>query len=183
MSEIQLTELSSARPRPVSTSPTVAILQTLAMAEGLARSTQFRATFEAAVQSISSHRWNIAVADRYLHELILQPVPGRALKAFSKELRLNREQTSSLLGTTAKTVRAREHSNALPPSDIERMARFVRALMAASATFEDEDYAREWLFAPCGALGGQVPFELLVTGDGEHLVIDELGRIEHGLPV
>ncbi len=47
--------------------------------------------------------------------------------------------------------------------------------------FDDMPKFRLWLRRPCMALGGEVPFELLATATGFQIVLNELGKIEHGI--
>jgi len=124
-----------------------------------------------------------SAGDMRLHKFITDEVSGQLLKSFAGFFLLSRESVAALLDTTPKTVRSRETSEKLPVADVERIARYVRVWTAACGTFEDEEYARQWLHNPSEALGNKVPFALLSTGDGERLALDELGRIEHGLPV
>lgn len=96
---------------------------------------------------------------------------------------IEQEAVANLLDVTPKTLRNRSRLAHLPAAEGERVLRLFRAWSTASIAFEDADYAMEWLREPNEALGGQVPFDLLVSADGEDAVLDELAKIEHGLPV
>lgn len=47
--------------------------------------------------------------------------------------------------------------------------------------FGSREKALRWLDTPNSALGNQIPTELIETTDGYVIVMDELGRIEHGI--
>ena len=66
-------------------------------------------------------------------------------------------------------------------SEAERSIRVARALVKARHVLEDEDAGARWLLAPSKALGGKRPLSLLGSGDGFAAVMDELGRIDHGV--
>ena len=51
----------------------------------------------------------------------------------------------------------------------------------ANSIFKDTDKAMRWLNTPCLALGGQIPSLLLNDASGVELVLNMLGRIEHGV--
>jgi len=67
-------------------------------------------------------------------------------------------------------------------NDAEQLAKFLIEVTAeATRVFESEEKAVEWLRQPCPALGGIKPIELLKTAEGAQLVLDIIGRIEHGV--
>ena len=48
-------------------------------------------------------------------------------------------------------------------------------------TFESRDRFYRWLNISCPALGDKMPAKLIETPEGLQLVLDVLGRIEHGV--
>jgi putative toxin-antitoxin system antitoxin component (TIGR02293 family) len=51
----------------------------------------------------------------------------------------------------------------------------------AVSVLGSDDKARRWIVKPSRALGGESPLHLLDTDIGTNAVLDELGRIEHGV--
>ena len=47
--------------------------------------------------------------------------------------------------------------------------------------FEDPTMCDGWLKSPCRVLGNVTPLSLLETDAGIEAVLNELGRIEHGI--
>ena len=47
--------------------------------------------------------------------------------------------------------------------------------------FENPAMCDDWLKSPCRVLGNVTPFSLLETDTGMEAVLNELGRIEHGI--
>lgn len=62
-----------------------------------------------------------------------------------------------------------------------------RALMIADAyargyeVFGDKEAFQQWVQKPVTAMANQVPVQLLTSTYGIHLLLTELGRIEHGI--
>ncbi len=62
-----------------------------------------------------------------------------------------------------------------------------RALMIADVyakgyeVFENKEAFRQWMQTPIPALSNQIPQQLLPSTYGIHLLLMELGRIEHGI--
>jgi putative toxin-antitoxin system antitoxin component (TIGR02293 family) len=56
-------------------------------------------------------------------------------------------------------------------------------LRRADEVFKDLNKATLWLNSPNYALGDQIPIQLIESEEGIELVLDELGRIEHGIPL
>lgn len=62
-----------------------------------------------------------------------------------------------------------------------------RALMIADVyargyeVFGNREAFQQWMQKPVAAMANQVPFQLLTSTYGIHLLLTELGRIEHGI--
>ena len=56
-----------------------------------------------------------------------------------------------------------------------------KLLTRATECFGNKDKALSWLRSPHAALGGKSPLELATHEGGHQAVLDELGRIEHGI--
>lgn len=84
-------------------------------------------------------------------------------------------------GIPARTLARRRTEHRLSPEESDRVLRVARILARAQEVFGSDDRARRWLAAPCRALGGKVPVELLDTDLGAKTVDDEITRIAHGV--
>jgi putative toxin-antitoxin system antitoxin component (TIGR02293 family) len=63
----------------------------------------------------------------------------------------------------------------------DRMYRVDRVFNRTVEVLEDASAASTWIKQPNRALGGEAPLSLLDTEVGYELVLDTLGRIEHGV--
>lgn len=61
------------------------------------------------------------------------------------------------------------------------MCRTAKVWLRALAVLEDEEAARAWINRSNRSLRGATPLSLLDTKVGYELVLDTLGRIEHGI--
>ena len=69
----------------------------------------------------------------------------------------------------------------LSSEEAAKLLRLARIAERASQTFESDELALDWLRTPNHALAEQLPLDLLDTSLGAEMVMDTLGRIEHGV--
>jgi putative toxin-antitoxin system antitoxin component (TIGR02293 family) len=69
----------------------------------------------------------------------------------------------------------------LTREESDRLARIARVNAVALEQFGSAEKAGRWLRKPNRALGGRVPLELLVTGEGARVVEETIMRLAHGL--
>ncbi|MCP5109975.1 MAG: DUF2384 domain-containing protein [bacterium] len=67
-----------------------------------------------------------------------------------------------------------EPQESLTPKSQELLDRAIQC-------FGNKDVAAGWLRASHPSLNGKIPFDLADDPDGYQAVMDELGRIEHGI--
>lgn len=109
-------------------------------------------------------------------------VPARSVAEISNLLEMPRTSFYEAVHISRSTNEARIMKNQkLPPDDSDRIVRVARVLERAIDVFEDSQSARQWLKRQIRSLGGVAPISLLDTQTGYELVMDTLGRIEHGV--
>ena len=114
-------------------------------------------------------------------ELIRTGLPSQSLEKTAEALELSVNDLSRRLRLPARTVYRRvQKRERLTQEESERSVRVARALARAQELLGD-DHGRRWLLESSRALGGEVPLALLDTADGFTAVMDELGRLEHGV--
>ena len=80
------------------------------------------------------------------------------------------------------TIEARMKMNdPLAPSEGDAVLRTAKALVKAEDVFEYRALASAWLKREIRSLGGVTPLSLMDTYSGFALVMNTLGRIEHGV--
>jgi len=80
------------------------------------------------------------------------------------------------------TLRRRAKTGRFTLDESDRLYRFARVLKAATDLHEgDEEAAQRWLGEPSRGLGGRKPVDMLATSAESELVLDLIGRLEHGV--
>jgi len=108
--------------------------------------------------------------------------PSTTLERVAEELGLSPVAVGGLLGIPGRTLARRlQEKRAFTPDESQRVFRLSRVLTQATSALGSLEKARHWLKTPNRVLEGQVPLELLDTDVGADAVIEEIGRIEHGV--
>ncbi|CAN5772544.1 DUF2384 domain-containing protein [soil metagenome] len=117
-----------------------------------------------------------------LAPLIRGGLPSSVLVALSVRMGLSPAAMIGAVGLPPRTLARRlKEKQALSAAESERVLRIARALAQASETLGTVVKARHWLQKPNRALGGECPLRMLDTDVGANAVLEELGRIEHGV--
>ncbi|UCH93163.1 MAG: DUF2384 domain-containing protein [Candidatus Aminicenantes bacterium] len=116
-----------------------------------------------------------------LIELSNEGITKDALLRLVKYLNLSMSQMAKLIAITERTIQRyalKEHFNRVVSEQILQIAE-----VAARGTnvFEDKDKFLSWIHQPNKALADRTPMSLLSSRFGTEMVLDELGRIEHGI--
>lgn len=114
-------------------------------------------------------------------ELIRSGLPAQSTRILAGTLNLSVADLAENLRLPVRTVHRRlEKGEPLTPEESERSVRAARVLAKAQELLGDEN-GRGWVLSSNRGLGGEVPLSLLDTADGFTAVMDELGRLEHGV--
>ena len=117
-----------------------------------------------------------------LAPLIRRGLPSASLTSVSRKMDLSAMATVSALGLVKRTVARRiQEKQTLTAEESERVVRLARVLAQATVTLSSIEKARRWLQKPSRALGGEIPLRMLDTDIGATAVLEELGRIDHGV--
>ena len=115
-------------------------------------------------------------------ERIRAGLPGEAVTTLASKLSVPRKEVAGWLHTTPRTLQRHIDTHApLSPELSDRVAQLLRVYLRAKEVFQSESKATIWLKSPNYVLGDIAPTTLLDTIPGIELVLDELGRIEHGI--
>ncbi len=85
-----------------------------------------------------------------------------------------------LIGMSESTYQRRKKEDKLTPGESEGIYRYAALLERTNTVYGNEENARVWLNSPVRALGNRVPLEYARTEPGANLVMQILGRLEHG---
>lgn len=117
-----------------------------------------------------------------VHQSILRGLPFSALVRFEERSRLSAAEIGRLIRVPATTLARRRKAHRLDPDESDRLYRLAVVFARAAELFEgDAEAARRWLTGPVRGLGYQVPLDLAGTEAGAKMVLDLVGRLEHGV--
>ena len=116
-----------------------------------------------------------------LADMAREGLPSATLSRLSESLGWTRAALIEQLGIAPRTAARRlKRRELLSTTESERVLRFARALARAIEVFESRDAAKQWLQEASTALGERKPIDLLATDIGTEVVLNELGKIDHG---
>jgi putative toxin-antitoxin system antitoxin component (TIGR02293 family) len=108
--------------------------------------------------------------------------PASIVADLAQRFGVTQDGLFAALRLPASTMKGRIRKNqALSASQQDRMYRADRVWLRAVAVLEDDNAARLWISRSNRSLGGEAPLALLDTEAGYELVLNTLGRIEHGV--
>lgn len=109
-------------------------------------------------------------------------LPGDVITKVANAYQIQKKDMFNILHLTPKTGQRTVHRKKLTTEKSDHLVRLVKVYERATDVFGCRENAFRWVKTPCLAMGGEVPFNLLDTTEGADLVMDILGRIEHGIP-
>jgi putative toxin-antitoxin system antitoxin component (TIGR02293 family) len=116
-----------------------------------------------------------------LHAAVEGGLHVAVIEELLKNLRASREELLVALSMSLRTLSRRQKTGVLSPEESDRALRLARVAAHAEEVLGGRDAAVSWLHRGNRALGGRKPLELVRTDAGAELVIDVLGRLEHGV--
>jgi putative toxin-antitoxin system antitoxin component (TIGR02293 family) len=109
-------------------------------------------------------------------------LPISAVTTLAHKIDVPQKDVAAWLHTTTRTIQRSIEANAPLGLDLsDRAAQLIRVYCRCRDVFRDDKKVSVWLKAPNYALGNAAPVSLLDTIPGMEIVLDELGRIEHGV--
>jgi putative toxin-antitoxin system antitoxin component (TIGR02293 family) len=116
-----------------------------------------------------------------LLDLSIKGVTKDALLNLSENLSLSMKQMAQLLPVTERTLQRYKNKDHFNPSVSEHIIQLAEVAARGVEVFGDREKFKKWLNHPSVALSGKTPLSLLKNRFGVQLILDELGRIEHGV--
>jgi putative toxin-antitoxin system antitoxin component (TIGR02293 family) len=114
--------------------------------------------------------------------IIRRGLPVSTISTLAKKFEVTQKDLSIWLHTTPRTIQRSAESNSVLGVEMsDRLAQLIKVYQRGLEVFGERKKVTTWLKSSNYALGGAVPAELLDTIPGIELVLDELGRIEHGV--
>lgn len=104
-----------------------------------------------------------------------------ALLHLSKYLSFSMRQMAELLPVTERTIQRYTPKRHFNRAVSEQILQIAEVAAKGSKVFGNKEKLLLWMSHPNKALSGKTPMSLLCSKFGVDVVLDELGRIEHGV--
>jgi len=114
-------------------------------------------------------------------ELSKKGVSKKGLSALADHLKLGLPLMAELLSINVRTIQRYASEKVFPRTVSEHILRIAIITVRGEEAFGSRESFRSWLNAPNTALGDKKPLDLLASDFGRDMVLDELGRLEHGI--
>jgi len=114
-------------------------------------------------------------------DLIEQGLTKEAAMHLAKALSITNKRLAELLPISKRTLERYHAKKHLDRATSQQLISLARLTARGFEVFGDPAKFVEWMNAPCTALGERAPISLIATQVGIEMVLDEIGRIEHGV--
>lgn len=115
-------------------------------------------------------------------QLVRAQLPAAVIDSVTAATGISQAELVRSLGLVERTiVRRKKEGDLLAQDETEKLVRFAQVTERACHVFERDPTGLAWLRSPNPSLDGNRPLDLLDTDVGAGLVLDTLGRIEHGV--
>lgn len=113
--------------------------------------------------------------------IIREGVPRKALDHLMENTGLTVAEISTIIRTSDRTLRRYTAKQKLNPEQSERIIELAKLYSRGEDVFNNMEGFKQWMNSSIMALGNKKPKEFLDTSLGIDLLMNELGRIEHGI--
>jgi putative toxin-antitoxin system antitoxin component (TIGR02293 family) len=114
-------------------------------------------------------------------DLIEQGLTKESAIHLAKALSITNKRLAELLPISKRTLERYHVKKHLDKATSQQLISLARLTARGFEVFGDQGKFVEWMNVPCTALGEKIPISLITTQIGIDIVLEELGRIEHGV--
>jgi putative toxin-antitoxin system antitoxin component (TIGR02293 family) len=119
--------------------------------------------------------------DMDLYKLSKQGIPKLALVEFVQNIGTSMRAMAKILHVTERTLQRKNDLDLLSEDISEHVIQIAEVYMRGNQVFDSNDDFVSWMHAANTALANQKPYDMLSSRYGVQLILNELGRIEHGI--
>lgn len=120
-------------------------------------------------------------SDFDLLKLARKGISKKSLLALAKQISLTIEEVAAVLHISERTLQRYTPTTLVKTEYADRAIELALLYERGIDVLGSERAFSRWIKSPNFALGGEIPFNLLDTRIGFTMVLDILGRIEHGV--
>lgn len=116
-----------------------------------------------------------------LYRLSSQGIPKKSLVTLVKNINTSMRAMAKILHVTERTLQRKKDLDLLSEDISEHIIQIAEVYTRGIQVFESADNFSVWMDSSCIALDNQKPNKLLSSRYGIQLILNEIGRIEHGV--
>ena len=119
--------------------------------------------------------------ENFFIELIRKGVPKKGIDRIMDKTGLTEDEMASILHVSKRTIQRRNPQEPLNHEQSERLIEMAKIYSKGEEVLGSLASFKEWMDKKILSLGEKKPKEFLDTSIGIAFLMDELGRIEHGI--
>lgn len=116
-----------------------------------------------------------------LVELARHGISKSSLQRLAEIGGISIKQFADLLPVSLRTIQRYSGKDLLTPEVSDHALRIAEVFAKGIDVFDTRQSFQRWLQSPLVGIGGKTPLSLLDTSFGIRIIINELGRLEHGV--
>lgn len=116
-----------------------------------------------------------------LYQLGKNGIPKQALRDLAEQTGMTMKTLAGILQISERTLQRKAESDLLSEAISEHVIQIAQVFARGDEVFDSLEDFQIWLNTASVALGNKKPVELLSSRYGIGMILDELGRIEHGV--
>lgn len=114
-------------------------------------------------------------------ELTRKGLPKQAILALAKKISFTIQDLARVMHISERTFQRFDEKELVKPEYSEKAIELAKLYVRGVEVFGSLERFKIWMKTPSPVFKNETPISLLDTSIGFSLVLDELGRIEHGL--
>lgn len=116
-----------------------------------------------------------------LIEIAQQGITKSAYEHLANYLNYNTKQMADILPITERTIQRYTKNKHFNTEVSDHILQIAEVTAKGIEVFEDKNQFLSWMGFPCMSFNNKTPLSLLTSKFGVDMILDELGRIEHGI--
>jgi len=116
-----------------------------------------------------------------LIELVRRGISKKTILKLADLLSISLKDFAKLLPVTERTIQRYSDNRRFKREVSEHVILIAEVLIKGLEVFENKEGMNKWMKTPNRGISDTRPIDLLDTSFGIQLVMDELGRLEHGV--
>lgn len=116
-----------------------------------------------------------------LIELARKGIPKNAVVKMAKQLSFSGKELAIIINLSERTLQRYPDNKKLEKTASEKAIQLAKLYERGNEVWGDLERFKAWMRHQNPFLGSKTPLEMLDTSFGFEMVLDEIGRIEHGI--